>query len=90
MPDLKEGGGMRRILVLCLFASLAVWALPSAANAGAYIDWECGTPAGGPTKAEGFTPTASPSASAINSCGTTGGTLDIGLHSRRGVQQLRC
>jgi hypothetical protein len=79
MPDLKEGGGMRRILVLCLFASLAVWALPSAANAGAYIDWECGTPAGGPTKAEGFTPTASPSASAINSCGTTGGTLDIGL-----------
>jgi hypothetical protein len=70
---------MRRTLVGCLLAVLAAWTLPSIANAGTYVDWECGSPAGGPLAAAGFTPTSSPSASAVNSCGASGGTLDVGL-----------
>jgi hypothetical protein len=70
---------MRRTLVVCLLAVAAAWMLPSIANAGTYVDWECGGPTGGPLTAAGFTPISSPSSSAVSSCGSSGGTLDVGL-----------
>jgi hypothetical protein len=67
------------MLVVGLLAVVAAWTLPSVANAGTYVDWECGGPTGGPLVAAGFTPTSSPSSSGVNTCGVSGGTLDVGL-----------
>jgi hypothetical protein len=76
---LKEGVGMRRLLVACVLAATAAWTLPSVASAGVYVDYECAGPNGQPVAAAGFIGVESPKSSAINTCGNSGGQVNVGL-----------
>ena len=68
-----------RVAMGCLLCSLVVLAVPTAASAASYMDWECAGPTGAPNTAEGFIPNQSPKAAAVNSCGTLAGSLAVGL-----------
>jgi hypothetical protein len=70
---------MRRIVVGSLLCVVAVLSLPAVASAGTYVDYECAGPTNGPLNAGGFAPSETQSASATNTCGSAGGTLDVGL-----------
>jgi hypothetical protein len=68
-----------RIVVACVLASSIALGLSGAASAGTYVDWECAGPTAAPAAAEGFVGNQSPKAEAINTCGTIGGQLAVGL-----------
>jgi hypothetical protein len=70
---------MRRLLVACLLAATAAWTVPAVASAGTYTDYECAGPTGAPLAAAGFVGVESPKSSALNTCGTANGQLNVGL-----------
>jgi hypothetical protein len=71
---------VRRIAVGCALTSIFFLALSTAASAGTYADWECAGPTGAPAAAEGFVGTQTPgTTAAVNSCGSVGGQLAVGL-----------
>jgi hypothetical protein len=70
---------VRRVVICCALVLAALAVVPAAASAGTYADWECETPSGAPSAAAGFAPNATPEASAVNTCGASGGSLSMGL-----------
>jgi hypothetical protein len=70
---------VRRAAVGSCLLFVAMLAVPASSSAGTYVDWECAGPTGAAVAARGFEAVESPEATAVNSCGTAGGSLSVGL-----------
>ena len=70
---------MRRASIVLSLLLTGFLVAPAASPAGTYADWECAGPTGSPTAARGFDAVQSPEATAVNGCGSTGGSLSVGL-----------
>ncbi len=70
---------VRRAVIAFSLLLATILVVPATSSAATYIDWECAGPSGAPTAARGFEAIESPSATATNTCGATGGSLSAGL-----------